>query len=203
MRRALHELELDGLVDRRQGIGNIVRDTSRSVTIGLSSFTSDVVEGRLRLVRTLLRDETIPASDDIATKLGLKTGDIVRHLTRLDTQGDVPISVDDVFTPSDLAAVITVEMAASPSFLHLWQAASGIYAPRTEYELAAQMPDETMQGLLRIGPETPILWTGEVIYDESHRPLHYIISRYCGDRVRLSNTAQILQHSTPDSAIGE
>lgn len=203
VRRALHELELDGLVDRRQGIGNIVRDSSRSVLIGLSSFTTDVAEGRLRLVRTLFADEALPASDDVSSKLEIQTGSLVRHLSRLDTEGDVPISVDDVFTPADLAACITHDMAASPLFLHLWQSASGIFTQSTDYELAAEMPDKVIQSQLKIGPETPILVTGEVIRDECHRPLHYIISRYCGDRVRLSSTAQLIQRATDGGRIGE
>lgn len=203
VRRALHELELDGLVDRRQGIGNIVRDTSRSVMIGLSSFTSDVVEGRLRLVRTLLTDEMLPASDEVAAKLDIQPGAIVRHLSRLDSEGDVPISVDDVYTPAALAAMITDEMAASPMFLHLWQTASAITARSTDYELAAELPAKGVQNQLKMSADSPILFSAEVVRDEAGRALHYIISRYRGDRVRLSSSAQLLQHMTADGLVGE
>ena len=203
VRRALHELELDGLLDRRQGIGNIVRTTSRSVMIGLSSFTSDVAEGRLRLVRTLLIDEMLPASDEIAAKLDIQPGAVVRHLSRLDTEGDVPISVDDVYTPAALAAPISSEMAASPIFLHLWQTASAINTYSTDYELAAELPTKVVQQQLKMGTDTPILLTAEVVRDEAGRALHYIVSRYCGDRVRLSSTAQLLQHMTADGLVGE
>ena len=63
VRRALHELALDGLVNCRQGIGTFVREQPRDgVMIGLSNFTSSVAAGRLRLIRTLLADEMRPAS---------------------------------------------------------------------------------------------------------------------------------------------
>ena len=191
VRRALHELALDGLIVRRQGIGNIVRDSARSVLIGLSSFTADVAAGRLRLVRTLLADEMQPATVDIAQKLNSQTGALVRHLRRLDSEGNIPISVDDVYTPASLAAIITHDMAASPLFLHLWQNASGIAARHVDYELAAEMPSPTLQSLLQCAADTPILCIGEVIYDADGRPLHWIISRYRSDRVRLTSMAQL------------
>jgi DNA-binding GntR family transcriptional regulator len=192
VRRAIHELALDGLVDRRQGIGTIVRDSARSVLIGLSSFTSDVAAGRLRLVRTLVTDETITASDGIAGKLALQPGSLVRHLTRLDTEGDIPISVDDAYTPAALSSVITPDVAASLLFLDLWQARSGIVATSTDCELAAEMPNRALQALMQVGPDVPILFVGEVIRDGAGRALHYIISRYRSDRVRLSTTGQVL-----------
>jgi GntR family transcriptional regulator len=190
VRRAIHELALDGLVDCRQGIGNIVRDAARAVLIGLASFTSDVAAGRLRLVRTLIADETIAASEDVAGKLELQPGSLVRHLTRLDTEGGIAISVDDVYTPAAFSSVITQDMAASLLFLRLWQARTGITAKSANYELAAELPGQTMQELMQIGPDTPILFVGEVIRDESCRALHYIVSRYRGDLVRLGTTGQ-------------
>jgi DNA-binding GntR family transcriptional regulator len=203
VRRAINELALDGLIDRRQGIGNMVRDAARSVMIGLSSFTSDVASGRLRLVRTLISDDMLPAPDDVAGKLEIQPGALVRHLTRLDREGDVPISLDDVYTPAALSSVISRDMAASPLFLHLWQAASGIVAHSTDYEVAAEMPDEGLQRLMQIGPDTPILYTAEVVRDATHSALHYIISRYRGDRVRLSSNAQLVQRVTEHGVVGE
>jgi len=192
VRRAMHELELDGLVDRRQGIGTIVRAAPRPVMIGMSSFTSDVATGRLRLVRTLLVDDSVPSAGETAAKLGVQSGSLLRHLSRLDSEGGIPISVDDVYTPVALASSITAEMAASPLFLNLWQAQSGIAADHIDYEVAVEMPDAHLQSLLHIGPNTPILCTGEVIYDVSGRPLHLVASRYRGDRVRLRSSGQVV-----------
>ncbi len=194
VRRAMHELELDGLVDRRQGIGTIVRAAPRPVTIGMSSFTSDVATGRLRLVRTLLVDDAIAATGETAARLGVQAGSLLRHLSRLDSEGGIPISVDDVCTPVALAGCMTPEMAASPVFLNLWQAKTGIAADHIDYEVSVDMPDAHLQSLLHIGPNTPIIYTAEVIYDVSGRPLHVVVSRYRGDRVRLRSSGQMMQN---------
>lgn len=192
VRRALHELALDGLVDRRQGIGNLVRDAARTVLVGLDSFTADVASGRLRLVRSLLADEMIAATDDVAERLQTPAGALLRHLRRLDTEGDTPIAVDDVYTPAALAAMITTEMAASLLFLSLWQARSGLTAYTSESEISAEMPAAPLRALLQVGPDVPVLHQAEVIRDETGRPLHFIISRYCGDRVRLKSRLQVV-----------
>ena len=61
IRRAIHEMELDGLIIRRQGMGNFVRDLPRNgLVIGLSTFTSSVASGRLQIVGTLLVDDHWP-----------------------------------------------------------------------------------------------------------------------------------------------
>jgi DNA-binding GntR family transcriptional regulator len=100
VRRALHELALDGLVDSRQGIGNFVRERPRDgVIIELSNFTSSMASGRLRIVRTLLADELIPASAAVAKKLSVQPGSMLRHLVRLDSEGGAALSVDEVFMP--------------------------------------------------------------------------------------------------------
>ena len=68
VRRALDELVLDGLIERRQGVGSFVRDQARDVVVGMSSFTTDVLSGRLRLVRVILKDALVPAAPDISQR---------------------------------------------------------------------------------------------------------------------------------------
>jgi DNA-binding GntR family transcriptional regulator len=204
IRRAIHELSLDGLVDSRQGIGSFVRECGRdSVVVSMSSFTSDVAAGRLRLIRTLMADELVPATSDVADKLNVPTGSMLRHFVRLDSEGEVPLSVDEVFMRPSLANEITPEIAASPLFMHLWQQASGISLVKTNYEIHVKSPDEDDREILQIGAETPILVTAELIFDPSDRPSAWIETRYRGDRSRLSASMTLVQRQTEKGIIGE
>jgi len=203
IRRAMHELALDGLVEQRQGLGSFVRSTPQNVEISLSSFTSDVAAGNLRLVRTLLADETIPASDQVAAKLGVQHGSMVRHLMRLDDEGGTPLSVDEVFIPPAFAAAITSEIAASPLFLHLWQIASRIRLTHTFYDITVRAPNETERELLRITSEMPLLVTGETLLDAKNRPVGWILTRYRGDRCHLAGTVRLVQRATRQGTVGE
>lgn len=204
IRRAVHELVLDGLIEPRQGLGNIVRSASDSpVVVGMSSFTSDVVNGRLRLVRTLLADDYVPASRAIAEKLGVQPASMVRHLVRFDYEGNAPFSVDEVFIPPSLASSITPEIASSPEFMHLWQRTSGLELVRTEYEIWVERAGPDDERLLRVPPESPVLTTGELIYDSSGRPIAYVVSRYRGDRGRLRGSIMLVVRETERGVVGE
>ena len=204
IRRAIHELVLDGLVDSRQGIGNLVRDPAENaVIVGMSSFTSDVAAGRLRVVRTLMADDLVTATSDVAAKLGVQPGSMLRHFVRLDCEGGVPMSVDEAFAPPSLASNITPEMAASPLFMHLWQKSSGLELLQTNYDITVEQAREQEQRLLQIGPEVPVLVTGELVYDSTDRPVLWVVTRYRGDRCPLSCTVKLVRKKTREGIIGE
>lgn len=204
VRRAIHELVLDGLVESRQGIGNIVRESAdSSVLVGMSSFTTDVAHGRLRLVRTLLADEMGPAASDVANRLHVQPGSMLRRLVRLDCEGNSPLSTDEVFIPPAFASAITNEIAASPTFMHLWQEASGLQLVRTQYEIWAEKSSVDDQQTLQIESDCPVLVTGELVQDNKDRPCAWIVSRYRADRGRLSGTVVLTQSKTERGVIGE
>ncbi len=204
VRRALHELALDGLIDSRQGVGNFIRERPRDgVIIGLSNFTSSVASGRLRLVRTLLADELVPASALLAERLSVQAGSRLRHLVRLDSEGGAPLSVDEVFMPPAFARVIDEEMAASPLFMHFWQQKAHTKLVRTFYEITVNTPTEDEQKELQIDSKVPVLVTSETIMDSRDKTIMNVVTRYRGDRCRLSGTVLLAQRKTKQGIVGE
>jgi GntR family transcriptional regulator len=194
VRRALQELVLDGLIERRQGVGSFVREASRGVVVGLSSFDADVAEGRLRLARDLLADHEMPAPADVAARLRVLAGSTVRYLSRLDRQGAVPFSVDEVYIAPGLARPVTPELAASPLFFPLWCESAGVDVERVDFELGVQMPDHARQEQLGIGPETPLLTCAELNFDAAGSPVMWILSYYRGDVTHLTHSVRIGTH---------
>ncbi len=197
IRRAMDELVLDGLIERRQGIGSFVRDRARNVVVGMSSFTSDVVAGRLRLVRTLLQDGMVAASAEVATKLSVQTGSIVRRLVRLDSEGGSPLSIDEIFIPPALATAITSEIAASPSFLFLWQERSGVVLTRTEFGISVELARKTDRDAMQLVHDTPLLITDELFFDSDGRPVAWAVTRYRSDRTRLCGNYILVSEREP------
>lgn len=195
VRRAIQELELDGYVQRRHGIGTFVLDVPREVVVRMSSFTSDVAAGRLRLVRTLLQDEMLPASEEVAGQLGIQASSLVRRLVRLDAEGNFPLSVDEVFMPPSLAVHVTKEMAASPLFVHLWQRASGVSLSATQYGVRAEMPTESDRELLSLDAVVPLLITDDLMLDDAGSPVMLVTTRYRGDRSRLLGDVVLVQQT--------
>lgn len=204
IRRAVQELVLDGYVEKRQGIGSFVRDRSHMVeVVGLSSFTTDVASGRLRIVRTLLVDDMVPAQKDIAEKLRVQPDSMLRRLVRLDITGSTPFSIDEALVPPDLAVNITRDIAASPLFMHEWQAAAGLDFVRTDYDIWVQQAGEYDYNLLKVDVESQLLVTAELVFDVTGRPVMWIVSKYPSDRCRLSGTVKLVQKETVHGTIGE
>ena len=204
IRRAIQELVLDGFIERRQGIGSFVRDTSKKMeVVGLSGFTTDVASGRLRIVRTLLVDDMIPGQEDIAEKLRVQPGSMLRHLVRLDTIGGSPFSIDEAFIPPALAEKINREIASSPLFMYLWQEAAGLDFVHTHYDIWIEEAGQSEQEILGVEPLSPLLITGELVFDVDEIPSLWIVSKYPSDRCRLSGIVKLLQKKTEHGMIGE
>lgn len=191
VRRALHELVLDGLIERRQGIGSFVREANHGVIVGLSSFDADVAEGRLRLARDLLTDAEVVAPAALCARLSIPAGSTLRYLARLDRQGAIPFSVDEVYIPPPLARTVTRELAASPLFFPLWCESTGVKVSRVDYELGVQMPDRVRQEQLGIGPDVPLLVCSELNFDAAGNPVMWIASYYRGDVTHLTHSVRI------------
>ncbi len=135
LRRAVHELVLDGLVERRQGLGSFVRNGGRAISVDLTSFSADVTSGRLRLARTLLKNDLIIATPELANRLNVQPDSMLRHLVRLDSEGGEPMWVDEAFIPPALAAEISTEIASSLLFLDMWQQKAAFMLGRIDYEI--------------------------------------------------------------------
>jgi GntR family transcriptional regulator len=168
-----------------------VREASRGVVVGLSSFDADVAEGRLRLTRELLADRELPAPAAVAARLRLPEGAPVRYLSRLDRQGAVPFSVDEVYIPLAFAQPVTADLAASPLFFPLWCDGAGVKVGRVDFELGVQMPDRARQAQFGVGPDVPLLICGELNFDAAGNPVMWIASYYRGDVTHLTHSVRI------------
>ena len=105
----------------------------------MSSFTSDMLAGPLRLVRTLVRDDTVQATAEVAGRLGVQAGSMLCRLARLDSEGGSPLSIDEVLIHPVLAAGIAPDVAASPSFVLLWRERCRLTLTKTEFEVSVQI----------------------------------------------------------------
>ncbi len=87
--------------------------------------------------------------------------------------------------------------------MHLWQEASGIELTHTQYEIRAETANQEDCKLMRIEPNVPVLVTGELIFRCDGEPAAWIISRYRGDRGRLSGKVTLVRHETGSGIVGE
>lgn len=101
VRRALNELEQDGLIQRIQGRGSFIARPPK-VVMGLDrlySLTTAALERGMTPARKVLGSQQIEATESIAQQLQISPGDLVAKLVRLRLVDDIPLAVDTSYLP--------------------------------------------------------------------------------------------------------
>ena len=100
VRRAIAELQREGLVTTRQGAGTFVADASRANAQCLLSFTSDVLRRGHSPGAELIAFDTARGPADRARLLGLPADARLVHIKRVRTVDDEPVYLSDACIPA-------------------------------------------------------------------------------------------------------
>ncbi|MDB6177363.1 GntR family transcriptional regulator [Paracoccus sp. Z330] len=105
VRRAIHDLVRDGLIEQRQGSGSFVRDRVGRVEQSLShltSFTEDMARRGVQTSSRWLERGMFQASTDEVEVLGLAPGDQVSRIYRLREADGKPLALERATLPLDI-----------------------------------------------------------------------------------------------------
>jgi GntR family histidine utilization transcriptional repressor len=154
--RALRELQTEGLVERRQGVGSFaaplhhvsstltIRDLHEEIEAGGHAHSADV---------HLAREEV--AVDGLAARLGLPPGAPVFHTLIVHRRDGVPLQCEDRWVnPAAAPDYLTVDFTHTTPTHYLLQVAP-IWQAQVRIEAATPTPQEAK--LLGIGPRDPCL----------------------------------------------
>ncbi|MXY34588.1 MAG: GntR family transcriptional regulator, partial [Boseongicola sp. SB0664_bin_43] len=105
VRKAIHELVREGLIEQRQGSGSFVREPLRRLEQSLcrlTSFTEDMaIRGLDTTSRWLERGIFLATPDEVAA-LGLREGEQVARICRLREAGGRPMALERAALPLDI-----------------------------------------------------------------------------------------------------
>jgi GntR family phosphonate transport system transcriptional regulator len=187
VRRAMAELGARGLVYTERGSGTYVKTDKLDYRIGERTRFSEVVaaagheaEGRLQGHRLE------PASEEIAQRLGLNTGDMVVRLEIVRAADRVPISVATTWLSADryndAAKVFRQTRSITRTLAHY-----GVTSYRRKWtRISAAFADAVDAGRLRLSVHRPILVVESVNVTENGEPLLTTRGRFAADRVALT-----------------
>ncbi|MDB5812063.1 MAG: Phosphonate metabolism transcriptional regulator PhnF [Betaproteobacteria bacterium] len=186
VRRAMAELSARGLVRTERGSGTYVRTDKLDYRIGQRTRFSEIVaaagheaEGRLQGHRLE------PASDEIASRLGLKPGDAVVRLEIVRAADRVPISVATTWLSAeryhDAAKMFRQLRSITRTLEHY-----GISGYRRKWtRIGAAFSDAIDAGRLRLSVHRPILIVDSLDVDAADAPILTTRGRFAADRVSL------------------
>jgi GntR family transcriptional regulator len=188
VREALSELAREGLLERKQGFGTIVRD--RRITQDVSrfyTFPSAMMNAGRRPSTELLSVEGVPIDAGVASHLGgqPKDDEVVR-VSRLRLADDEPLMLETSYLPADLFPGLTKSRLEGRS---LYQAMSEDYGVvvvrgREAFEPILVQGDEAKR--LAVSAGSPGLLVQREAFDPAGRCVEFCNSVVRGDRARYT-----------------
>lgn len=186
VRQALQELEHEGLIVRRKGVGSFVAEpkVTQSFVHKLTSFYEDMTARNLETHADVLTNAVVQATPHIAKHLNLTPGTPVIVLERLRYVNDEPIQLVTSYFPHALCPGI-VETDFSRRSLYSFLEEQGLVIAQGYRKLEAVRANEKEARLLRVKAGEPMLLIDSVGSLPDGTPLEYYHAVNRGDRVTI------------------
>ncbi|HVY16841.1 MAG TPA: phosphonate metabolism transcriptional regulator PhnF [Rhodopila sp.] len=186
VRRALEELNRDGLVRVEQGRGSFVAEDVLDYTVEARTRFSEWIRrhnkepsGRIRQLRALAADH------HVANRLGIRTGSRVVMMERLGFADDKPVSLTQhYFAAARLKGILEALQSSAGITEALKKVGIDDYL-RQQTRVTARLPTPTEADLLRTARSRPVLVCENINVDRSGAIVEFASGCYPTPRVQI------------------
>lgn len=186
LRQALHMLENQGLLVRRQGAGTYVAEPVIERQAGkLISFTYGMQRRGLRPGAKIVLFQQRPVDDEVASRLKLRESALVYNLHRLRLINDEPVLLERYIIPVNRFPNLEKHDLASRSMYEVMEKEYGVIVRQARQSLEPVVAGKYEAGLLGIKKGAPLMLERRVSFDQDNRPVEYGNDLYRGDRFRF------------------
>lgn len=183
IRRALAELEREGLISRRPGAGTFItaRMIKRPIVADLSNALAHLVEmGRSTDVRLLQFGYVSPAVE-VAEALRLEENEKAQRSVRVRIIDGEPFSYLITHVPERVGTTYTEQELAAVPLLTLIER-SGVKVDRATQTISATLAGPGVAEALGIDIGSPLIALTRVVYDVKRRGIEHLVAFYRPDR---------------------
>lgn len=177
VRRALKDLQDEGLVYRERGRGTFVR--RRRVVQDLnhiSSWAETMEERGLSHRSEVLSLETEPAPASVAKHLQLEPGEPIVHLVRRRFVEDVPVTLMTNFLLPQLVPGLDEYIYAEPSLYRVLEGRYRLTLSVAQETVSAREASREEAKLLDVPPRSPLLYVERISYGHTEHPIELVRS---------------------------
>jgi len=184
-RRALSDLEANGFVQRRQGLGTFVR---ADLPVAREAASLSFIEA-LHKVATETKVEVIsvhlePAPVPVAAQLELEPQGRAIHALRLRKRGNTTLMVSDAWIPERFRKFVTASSLQKRALYEILMS-QGIEFGRVIQEVTAVAADPIYADWLDTEVGSPLLKTTRIVYDAERSPIQHLTLFVSPDRSRI------------------
>lgn len=183
IRRALDQLALEGLIERKRGSGTFVRNqgVAQPIVADLSNVLSHLVEmGRRTGVRLLSFGYGAPP-EGVADALRLRPGERTQRSVRVRLIDGQPFSYLTTHVPERIGVTYSEADLAAVPLLGLLER-SGVVAERASQSIGATLAGPDVAEALQLDIGSPLLTLIRVVYEPSGAGVEHLHALYRPDR---------------------
>jgi GntR family transcriptional regulator len=185
VRRCLKDLENEGLLERKQGIGTFVAARPVVKEARLMSFSEEMRQRGLTPSSKLLSASTILAGAKLAQRLKLSPGSVILEMRRLRLANDEPIALETSYLAQSRLPNFDPSALANGSLYALLEKQYGLDIRYASQQIQATVLNEQEAQLLRVPPFSPALVVKRTTVLNTGELIEYAKSLYRADRYRL------------------
>jgi GntR family transcriptional regulator len=181
VRQALHELLVEGRIERR-GRGTVVSRPKLVQPLSLRSYTEGAAERGRVPGRLLVTWEDIIATPDIAEALSISAGSGVMHLERVLLADGQRIGLESSYLPKIRFAALAETFDPTTS-LYAAIRVTGVQFGSAVERIETALPAPREAALLESTTAMPMLLLNRRSLDTQGQPIELVRALYRGDRV--------------------
>lgn len=166
VRAALGELEHEGYVEKRHGIGTFVKETKTEMGFEpLISLSYSLDKMGIRCVNRVAVDEPYTVHEGVLTD-HWEPGRVVQRLKRVRYGEKIPVAVEDSYFTPALYSRISGHTDGEKSIAHIILTQEDLSVGKIDYSILRRVPEGGEQAELRILPEQRVLEMTRWLYFE-------------------------------------
>ena len=183
-RRALQELEYEGLIYRRRGKGSFVAEPKvhEQLVQRLTGFYQDMVDQGHKVLNRVLRLETVAADDDIGQRLQVPAEGTLIVCERLRLVDDKPVNYSVSYVPFALCAGLLDTDLTQRSLYAFLEACCGQPITHGQRAIEATLPTPHIAELLDIDADLPVFKITNTCYLQDGTPVEHSVGYHRSDR---------------------
>lgn len=198
IRRALHTLESEDLIYRRQGLGSFVKgQTVEQGLVRLTDFVEDMRHAGIVATSRVVVETTEPASEEIAEALGLKPKTTVARLDRLRLGNEEPIAFDQTWLPLSFWHYVEGHDLAHRSIYGILEKDFKIPIIRGRFRISAVDSSTAIAAFLNIPKRRAVLLIERTSFTDGGRIVYFQRRYYRSDRVAYQLELERSPNSKP------
>ncbi|MEZ5563719.1 MAG: GntR family transcriptional regulator [Gammaproteobacteria bacterium] len=188
VRRTLEALELEGLVNRRRGVGTfpVEQAAERQERYNIGGLTEQAGQQAGQAQATTVSIDVIPTPPEVALHLGSSLAEVTRVVRRR-AIGNEPYTLMHAWLPQSVATALGPRALQSDS-LPMALEQSGIELTRAEHMITATIADDQAASQLKIPVGAPLIAMRTLFSDADDTPVALIEALFRPDRYEYRTT---------------